>query len=66
MPKKRKTHILILDEDDPQRELEFEIRFQLSLTEEERYDAMDRLIKDWQELVAQHGYSKTPPIATRT
>lgn len=29
--KKPKTHILILDDDDPEREIEFEIKFQLSL-----------------------------------
>ena len=62
----KKTHILILDKDDPKRELEFEIEFQLSLTVAERYEAMDRLVKDGLELIGQHGYSKTPPIVTRS
>ena len=62
---KQKTHILILDRDDPERELDFEIEFQLSLTEAERYEAMDRLVKDGLEFIGQHGYSKTPAIVTR-
>lgn len=45
--KKHKTHIPILDRDDPQKELEFEIEFQLSLAPAERYEAMDRLVMDW-------------------
>ena len=63
--KKNKTMILILDRDDPQKELEFEIKFELSLTEAERYEAMDRLVKDGLELIGRNGYSKTPAIITR-
>ena len=65
MTKKRTTHIMILDNDDPKRELEFEIQFQLSLTPSERYEIMDRLVKDGLELMIQHGYSTTPKIVTR-
>ena len=65
MSTKNKTHILILDHDDPPKELEFEIEFQLSLTAAERYEAMDRLVKDGLELLERHGYSKTPAIITR-
>lgn len=63
--KLRKTHILILDEDDPQKELEFEIKFQLSLTESERYEAMYRLCKDGLKILKTYGYSKTPKIVIR-
>jgi hypothetical protein len=56
---------MILDKDDPKRELEFEIQFQLSLTPSERYEIMDRLVKDGLELMIQHGYSTTPKIVTR-
>lgn len=62
----KKTYILILDKDDPKRELEFEIEFQLSLTPAERYEAMDRLVNDGLELMARNGYSKTPAIVTRS
>lgn len=64
--KKRKTYILILDKDDPKKELEFEITFQLSLTSAERYEAMDRLVHDGLELLERHGYSNTPKIVTRS
>lgn len=62
----RKTHILILDEDDPQKELEFEVKFQLSLSESERYEAMYRLCKDGLKMLKTYGYSKTPKIVIRT
>ncbi len=64
--KKRKTQILILDKDDPKRELEFELDFQRSLSTEERYEAMDRLVNDGLELIKQNGYSKTPAIIARS
>ena len=38
--KKHKTHILILDKDDPEKELDFEIEFQLSLTTQQRFKMM--------------------------
>ncbi len=65
MKKRRTTQILILEKDDPKKELEFEIQFQLSLTSSERYEIMDRLVKDGLELMVQHGYSTTPKIITR-
>jgi hypothetical protein len=63
---KNKTAILILDGDDPGRELEFEIEFQLSLTVEERYEAMERLVETGLELIGRNGYSKTPAVVTRS
>ena len=63
--KKRRTSILILDKDDPQKELEFEVEFQLSLTSSERYEAMDKLVRDGIELLERYGYSNTPKIITR-
>lgn len=35
-----KSHTLILDRDDPERELEFEVDFQLSLTTRQRFAMM--------------------------
>lgn len=63
--KLKKTQILILDKDDPKKELEFEIKFQLSLTESERYEAMYRLCKDGLKMLKTYGYSKTPKIVIR-
>ena len=61
-----KTHILILDKDDPKKELEFEVRFQLSLSAKQRYEIMDRLVKDGLEMVKKRGYTTTPAIVTRS
>ena len=64
--KKHKTHILILDKDDPEKELEFELDFQLSLTPAQRYEMMDRLVRDGLEMIKRYGYKTSPPIVTRT
>ncbi len=61
-----KTHILILDTHDPKKELEFEVRFQLSLSAKQRYEIMDRLVKDGLEMVKKRGYTTTPAIVTRS
>lgn len=60
-----KTHILILDKDDPKKELEFEVKYQLSLSVKERYEIMDRLVKDGLELMKKRGYNPNPKIITR-
>jgi len=64
--KKHKTHILILDDDDPEREIKFEINFQLSLTPAERYEIMDSLVRDVLEMKSRHGYKNTPAIVARS
>jgi hypothetical protein len=63
--RKKKTHILILDKDDPKRELEFEIRFMLSLTQAERYKLMERLVSEGLKQKKRNGYKATPSIVTR-
>lgn len=65
-PKKRKTFMLSLEKDDPEKELEFEIEFQLSLTERQRYEIMDRLVKEGLKFVRRHGYKNTPAISSRS
>lgn len=62
MKKKYKTHILVLDEDDPERELQFKIDYQLSLTAAERYEIMDRLVRDG---LRKYEHTKIPKIITR-
>ena len=64
--KKRKTYMLSLEKDDPKKEMEFEIEFQLSLTEKQRYEIMDRLVKEGLEFVRRNGYKNTPAIAARS
>jgi hypothetical protein len=61
-----KTHILVLDHDDPERELEFEIEFQLSLTERQRYEIMDRLVGDGLARLRERGRKTTPKISVRS
>ena len=63
--RKGKTHILILDKDNPKKELEFEVQFQLSLSMKQRYEIMDRLVKDGLGRMKRHGYKPTPAIFTR-
>lgn len=66
MKKKYKTHILVLDEDNPERELQFEIDYQLSLTAAERYEIMDKLVRDGLKVLRKYEHTKTPKIVTRT
>ena len=63
--KKNGTHIMFLDYDDPKREEEFEIEFQLSLTPTQRYEAMARLVEDGLEMMRQNGYDPKPGIFFR-
>jgi hypothetical protein len=63
--KKHKTYILALDKDDPEKELEFEIMFQRTLTEEQRYAIMDKLVREGLKQIRKRGYKKTPLIIAR-
>jgi len=65
MSKKKKTYILVLDKDDPEKELDFEIEFQLSLTPAQRYRIMDKLVRDGLEFIRKRGYQNTPAVVTR-
>jgi hypothetical protein len=56
----------MLDKDDPKKELEFEVQFQLSLSMKQRYEIMDRLVQDGLEIMKKHGYKPTPTIFTRS
>ncbi|MBS4029519.1 MAG: hypothetical protein KGZ58_12895 [Ignavibacteriales bacterium] len=63
--KNHKTYILALDKDDPEKELEFEIMFQRTLTVEERYHIMDELVREGLKQIKKRGYKKTPLIVAR-
>jgi hypothetical protein len=64
--KKHKTHILQLEKDDQNKEEEFEIEFQRSLTVEQRYKRMKKLVNQTMKTVKQHDYPKTPKIISRS
>ncbi|GEM_PF-501294 len=64
--KKHKTFILALERDDPERELEFEIDFQMSLTDAQRYEIMDRLVKDGRSTSKANGHQESPAFIARS
>jgi hypothetical protein len=63
--KKKKTYILSLEKDDPEKELEFEIIFQLSLTPSQRYKRMVNMFKQNKESINKNERQKTPAIISR-
>jgi hypothetical protein len=63
--KKHKIFILALEKDDPEKELEFELDFQMSLTARQRYEIMDRLVKDGMEFMKRDGHKISTSIVTR-
>jgi hypothetical protein len=62
---KRTTYILVLDDHNPERELDFEIEFQLSLSAAQRYRNMNRLVKAGLKIMKRNGYKTSPAITTR-
>lgn len=64
--KSRKTFILQLDKDDPKRELEFEVAFNLNLTEKQRYKRMMKLLKLTFKTVKKHDYQKNLAMIGRS
>jgi hypothetical protein len=65
MKRKRKTFILSLDKDDPKKELEFEVAFQLTMTTQQHYARMKKLVKQTMEVVKNNDYPKNPTIISR-
>lgn len=63
--KKKKTYILSLEKDDPKKELEFEITFQLSLTSSQRYKRMVKMFKQNMDSISKNERQKTPAIISR-
>ena len=63
--KKKKTHILSLEKDEPKKELEFEIAFQLSLSSSQRYKRMIKLFKQNKSFINKNERQKTPAIISR-
>jgi hypothetical protein len=63
--KKKNTDILSLEKDDPKKELEFEIAFQLSLSSSQRYKRMIKLFKQNKTFIKKNERQKTPAIISR-
>jgi len=64
--KKHKTFRLILDKDDPEKELEFELDFQASLTTRERFQMMFVRSAEVAEMMGRNGRRKSSQIVKRT
>ena len=63
--KKKKTNILSLENDDPKKELEFEIAFQLSLSSSQRYKRMIKLFKQNKTIINKNERQKTTAVISR-
>ncbi len=61
----RKTIVLKLDHDDEEAELEFELKFQATLTVEERYEMMFQRSLEISKMMEQNGYKKPYCITKR-
>jgi len=62
--KKQKTYILTLEKDDPKKEMEFEIAFQLSLSAAQRYRRMQKMFGKTITR-KKHDHQKTSEIISR-
>ena len=58
--------ILKLSHDDEEKELDFELEYQMSLTVEKRFEMMFEKSKKVLELLQQHGHRKSFKIIKRT
>ncbi|MBU1297619.1 MAG: hypothetical protein KKF20_06740 [Bacteroidetes bacterium] len=60
-----KTMILVLDHDDDEAELDFELKFQGTLTVEQRYEMMFRRSLEISKMLEANGYKKPFEIIKR-
>jgi len=63
--KKHKTFMLALEKDDPERELEFELEFQRSLTTAERFKMMFERSQEMAKRLKRNGRRKPVEIVKR-
>ncbi len=66
MKRKHKTFMLSLDRDDPEKELEFEVMFALTMTSKQRYKRMEHLLKLGKEFKKNNDRKIAPSLFTRT
>ena len=57
--------ILKLDADDEEKELEFELAYQRTLTTQQRFELMFRKSREIAEVLLRHGYRKPFEIVKR-
>ena len=57
--------ILKLDNDDEEKELEFELAYQRTLTTQQRFELMFRKSREMAETLLRHGYRKPFEIIKR-
>ena len=63
---RRMTGVLKLSADDPERELEFELAYQRSLTVQERFILMFRKSRELADSLVRHGHRKPLAIVKRS
>ncbi len=57
--------VLVLDHDDEEKELEFELAFLRSLTTQQRFDLMFQRSREMAEVLLRHGYRKPSEVVER-
>jgi len=57
--------ILKVDKDDEDKELEFELAYQRTLTTQERFELMFRKSQEIAEVLLRHGYRKPVEVVKR-
>jgi hypothetical protein len=65
MMQKGNRHILKLKQDNPKKELEFEIDYQLSLTTKQRFEMMFKKSKQIKEMLVKNGRRKSFEVIKR-
>ena len=63
---KHMSPVLVLDHDDEERELEFELAFLRSLTTQQRFDLMFQRSREMAEILLRHGYRKPSEVVERS
>jgi len=66
MIRKAKQHILILEDHDEQQEIEFELRWLLSLTVDQRFHLMIKRTQELLQLLEDSGHRRPAEIIKRT
>ena len=62
---KHKRFVLAVDDGDYEKELEFELEFQMSLSPAERYEIMNQLVKDGLTLIRERGHQNDTSVLIR-
>jgi hypothetical protein len=66
MPKKRRTYICKLNVEDMDKSLDFELKFQRTLTTAERFKMMFSVSQKMKEILIKNGYRRPIEIIKRT